>query len=167
MDDLTRRNFTKASAGALLTAGVFADGVAAAGPAPAAKKRYAIVGVGARAYMYLNAIQKSHAAHAELVAACDLNPGRLEISRKHATDAGRDAPRTYAAADFDKMIAETRPDVVIVTTVDASHDDYLVRAMAAGCDTITEKPMTTDADKCRRILDAGRPGGRRGPGAVQ
>jgi predicted dehydrogenase len=160
MSDLTRRDFTKAS-GALLTAGVLADGAAIAAGPPPGKKRYAIVGVGARAYMYLNAIQKSHAAHAQLVAACDLNPGRLELARKHATDAGRDAPRTYAATDFDKMIAETKPDVVIVTTVDATHDDYLTRAMSAGCDTITEKPMTTDADKCRRILEARRRSGRR------
>ena len=160
MDDLTRRDFTKAS-GALLTAGVLVDKAALAAPPPAAKKRYAIVGVGSRAYMYLNAIQKSHAPYAELVAACDLNPGRLELVRKHATDAGRSAPRTYLAADFDKMIAESKPDTVIVTTVDGTHDDHLVRAMAAGCDTITEKPMTTDADKCRRILEARRQSGRR------
>ena len=66
MDDLTRRDFTKAS-GALLTAGVLADKAALAAPPPAAKKRYAIVGVGSRAYMYLTAIQKSHAPYAELV----------------------------------------------------------------------------------------------------
>jgi predicted dehydrogenase len=162
MDDLTRRDFAKASAGALLTAGALADGSAfAAPPAPAARKRYAIVGVGSRAYLYLDAIQKTHAAHAELVAVCDVNAGRLELARKHALDAARSAPRTYLAPAFDKMIADTKPEVVIVTTVDGAHDDYLCRAMAAGCDTITEKPMTIDAAKCRRILEARRQSGRR------
>ena len=42
------------------------------------------------------------------------------------------------------MIAETKPDVVIVTTVDSTHADYICRAMELGCDVITEKPMTTD-----------------------
>ncbi len=38
----------------------------------------------------------------------------------------------------------SRPDVVIVTTKDVTHDDYICRAMELGCDVITEKPMTTD-----------------------
>ncbi|MBM3311531.1 MAG: Gfo/Idh/MocA family oxidoreductase, partial [Candidatus Aminicenantes bacterium] len=49
---------------------------------------------------------------------------------------------------------------VIVTTVDSVHDDYIVRAMGRGCDAVTEKPMTNDEDKCRRILEAVRRTGR-------
>jgi predicted dehydrogenase len=52
------------------------------------------------------------------------------------------------------MLKEAKPDYVIVTTKDATHDDYIVRALEGGCDVITEKPMTTDAAKCQRILDA-------------
>ena len=58
------------------------------------------------------------------------------------------------------MIAETKPDAVIVTSVDATHADYICRAMELGCDVITEKPMTTDAEKCQRILDTRRKTGR-------
>jgi len=49
---------------------------------------------------------------------------------------------------------------VIVTTVDATHDDYIVHAMEAGFDVITEKPMTTTAEKAQRILDAKTKTGR-------
>ena len=38
--------------------------------------------------------------------------------------------------------------------VDATHDEYIVAALEAGRDVITEKPMTIDAPRCRRILDA-------------
>src|SRR5882757_4265875 len=55
----------------------------------------------------------------------------------------------------------TKPDFVIVTTVDATHNDYIIRAMTAGCDVITEKPLTTTAEKCQQILDAGKRTGRR------
>ncbi len=48
----------------------------------------------------------------------------------------------------------------IVTSMDATHDEYICRAMELGCDVITEKPMTTDAEKCRRILDTQRRTGR-------
>ena len=51
------------------------------------------------------------------------------------------------------MIAETKPDVVIVTTMDATHHQYICRAMELGCDAITEKPMTTDDAKARQIFD--------------
>jgi len=43
---------------------------------------------------------------------------------------------------------------VIVTPPDAYHDDYIVRVLDAGIDVITEKPMTTEAGKAQRILDA-------------
>jgi predicted dehydrogenase len=59
------------------------------------------------------------------------------------------------------MIAECAPDCVIVTTQDSFHDLYICRAMELGCDVITEKPMTTDAAKCQRIIDTQRQTGRR------
>ena len=58
------------------------------------------------------------------------------------------------------MVRQTRPDTVIVTTVDVYHHRYIVRALELGCDVITEKPMTTDAVKCRAIMDAVRRTGR-------
>jgi hypothetical protein len=36
----------------------------------------------------------------------------------------------------------------------------IVRALDAGCDVITEKPMTTTAEKAQRILDACKRNGR-------
>ncbi len=61
---------------------------------------------------------------------------------------------TFSAEEFDRMLADQRPDCVIVCTIDALHDEYIVRSLNAGCDVITEKPLTTDAAKCARILEA-------------
>jgi predicted dehydrogenase len=127
---------------------------------PSARRRYAIVGLGSRHELYQDGIEKTHARWAELVALCDSNPGRVEVARRRSTLNGAPVPPGYDAADFSRMVRERRPDVVIVTTSDASHHDYLIRAMEAGCDVITEKPMTTDAEKCRQILDARRRTGR-------
>lgn len=70
-----------------------------------------------------------------------------------AAKTGDDVPM-YHADDFDAMIAAQQPEVVIVTTVDALHHKYIIRAMELGCDVITEKPMTTDADKAAAIFGA-------------
>src|SRR5690625_7978705 len=61
---------------------------------------------------------------------------------------------TYMAHEFDDMIATEKPDIVIVTSVDRTHHTYIVRALELGCDVITEKPMTIDAEKTQVIIDA-------------
>jgi predicted dehydrogenase len=163
--NLTRRDFLKASA--LGAAGGIAGAadLLAAPPRtsvrPGARKRYAIVGTGGRHYMYHEAILGRFADTSELVGLCDINPGRVRLSQERArAKNGRTIPG-YAASDFDRMIAETRPDAVIVTTVDAFHQDYICRAMELGVDAITEKPMTNRADRCRRVLETIRRTGRR------
>ncbi len=122
-------------------------------------KRYAIVGTGHRSYMYLTALTQQHADDGRLVALCDSNPRRLAYAAAGADNAGFTVP-TYLAADFDRMVAETRPDVVIVTVPDNLHADYIVRAMGLGCDVLTEKPLTVDGDSVRRIVEARASTGR-------
>ena len=54
------------------------------------------------------------------------------------------------------MCDAARPDLLMVTTVDAYHADYIVRALDRGIDVITEKPMVIDEQQCRKVLDAER-----------
>lgn len=124
------------------------------------RKRYALVGVGSRSNMYRDAVFKTYAGHAEMVGFCDLNEGRLKLAQRMGREAASVEVPIYLAKDFDRMIRETKPDVVIVTTKDATHDQYIIRAMELGCDVMTEKPMTTDETKCRAILEAKQRTGR-------
>jgi predicted dehydrogenase len=123
------------------------------------KRRYAQVGVGARSHMYSVAIVEKFADACELVALCDTNEGRLRLGQEWARERGVEVP-TYKDDAFDRMIAETKPDIVIVTSKDCTHDRYICRAMELGCDVMTEKPMTTDEHKCQRIIDTQRETGR-------
>ncbi|MGB2819986.1 MAG: Gfo/Idh/MocA family oxidoreductase [Phycisphaerae bacterium] len=119
----------------------------------AEKTRYAQVGCGGRSGMYTKAICQRYSQTCEIVAICDCNEGRMRVKNEQIESfGGRPAPM-YRAEDFDRMVAEARPHYVIVTTgPDVTHSDYIVRAMELGCDVITEKPMTTDEVRCRRIL---------------
>ena len=85
----------------------------------------------------------------------DINPGRLEYVKKLM----KVACPTFS--DFEQMLRETKPDYVIVTTVDATHDEFIVKALDMGVNVITEKPMTTDEVKCKRILDAEKRSGKK------
>lgn len=50
------------------------------------------------------------------------------------------------------MLATVKPDWVIVTTMDNTHDLIINKALRSGANVITEKPLTTDADKLRSIF---------------
>ena len=119
------------------------------------KTKLAIIGTGIRAIdMWGKDILADYADRVEFVGLCDPNPGRVEFAKKYI---GATCP-TYT--DFDKMLDQSKPDRIIVTTVDAYHDQYIIKAMQAGCDVITEKPLTTDEYKCRAVLDAEKKTGR-------
>jgi predicted dehydrogenase len=119
------------------------------------RKRYAIVGTGARAGMYVEALTRTYRDVAELVAFCDLSQVRMDwYNQQLQKHLNMPALPTYLAAQFDQMIADTRPDVVIVTTMDSTHHLYIIRAMELGCDVISEKPMTTTVESLRAIYDA-------------
>ncbi|MDF2668330.1 MAG: oxidoreductase domain protein [Paenibacillus sp.] len=62
--------------------------------------------------------------------------------------------------DFDTMLKSARPDTVVVASSDSTHHTYIIAAMEAGCDVISEKPMTIDAEKCREILETEQRTGR-------
>src|SRR5690606_38269669 len=119
-------------------------------------KKFAIVGTGGRHQMFREAVAETHASSAELVALCDVNQSRLALSASKLPDQGGNGIATYLAEDFDRMIAEQQPDTVIITTPDYLHDEYIVRALKAGCNVMTEKPMTIDVARLKRILDAQR-----------
>ncbi len=120
-----------------------------------AKKRFAQVGIGGRARMYYQAIAKTYDETSELVAFCDINRTRMEYANEVLeTEMNYHAVPMYGADEFEKMILETKPDTIIVTSIDRTHHRYIIKAMEMGCDVISEKPMTMDADKCQQILDA-------------
>ena len=125
------------------------------------KLRYVQVGTGQRSWMYTTALMKEHAKDGELCALCDTNQHRMDFWNKFFKEQYKHKPLpTYKADQFDKMIAEIKPDKVIVTSMDRTHHKYICRAMELGCDVITEKPMTMDAEKCQQIIDTQKRTGR-------
>lgn len=120
------------------------------------KKRIALVGTGHRGTGFWGkTIQDNYNDVIEFVGLCDINPGRLAFAKERI---GLTCP-TYTS--FEEMMKKVKPEVVIVTTVDSTHDEFIIKALEMGADVITEKPMTTDEIKCKAILAAEKRTGKK------
>ena len=126
------------------------------------KTKYAQVGIGSRGTIFYNAIAGKFKDTCELTGFCDVSPTRMEYANKLLKENHNHPPvPMYLYTEFEKMIDETKPDVIIVTSVDRTHDEYIIRAMEKGCDVIVEKPMTTDEIKAQAVIDAMKRTGRK------
>lgn len=122
----------------------------------ASKTRVALVGTGVRGIgMWGSDIVRDYRDHIEFVGLCDKNLGRLETGREMI---GVTCP-TYS--DFEQMMRETKPEVLIVTTDDDTHDYFIDKGMEMGADIICEKPMAIDEKKIQRIIDAEKRTGKK------
>ncbi|UOQ71632.1 Gfo/Idh/MocA family protein [Hymenobacter cellulosilyticus] len=150
---MRRRTFIQttgtALAGTLLTDNALASALAGS------RKRVAMVGTGHRGLgMWGTSVLKEFGNQIEFVGLCDINPGRVETGKKML---GVNCP-TFT--NFDQMMKQTKPELLIVTTVDSTHDEFIIKGMEYGANIVTEKPMTTDEKKCQAILDAERRTGK-------
>lgn len=120
------------------------------------KIKLAQVGLGARgAGFWGRNLIRTFKDVVEFTGLYDNNPGRLALAQK-----------TYEGnipvfESFDEMLAKCGADYIIVTTVDSTHDEFIAKALLKGFDVITEKPMTTDEVKCKKILDAEKASGKK------
>jgi predicted dehydrogenase len=112
-------------------------------------KKYAIVGASNRGmHMYAIPIARDFSDAAQIVGIYDPNFKRAQLVKDKT---GGDFP-VYSS--FEDMMEDAKPDVVLVTTIDSYHHHYIIKALEAGCDAITEKPMTIDEHKVNAILEA-------------
>ncbi|MFC4066442.1 Gfo/Idh/MocA family protein [Actinoplanes subglobosus] len=115
-------------------------------------RRYAIVGLGHRAQLYIDALSGEWSDTGRIVAFCDTNRTRMAYHNSRIP-----APVPVFHPDrYAEVLALA--DAVVITTVDARHADYVCAALDAGVDVIVEKPLTVDAEGCRRIAAAAEHG---------
>ena len=149
VNTVSRREFVKAAgvAGTAAATSMLTAGSILGQASP--KRRYAVIGTGERATgMWGSQIRERYSDILQFVGLCDINPKRVEVSKQLM---GVDCP-TFT--NFDEMLDKARPDLVMVTTRDSFHSQYIVRALDRGIDVMTEKPMVIDEKQCQAVLDA-------------
>lgn len=146
---ITRKDFIRTTTGAMAGTMLAPNAFGSALGGPKQKKKLALVGTGVRGTSFWGrTIRERYGDITEFVGLCDINPGRLEYGKNYM---GVDCP-TFT--DFDQMMDETKPEMLIVTTVDSTHHEFIIKGLKRGIDVLTEKPMTTDEQKCQAVLDA-------------
>ena len=120
------------------------------------RSRIALVGTGHRGTtMWGRELVAGWRDRVEIVALCDVNGARARAAQR---EIGTNAP---VYTDLDRLIAEARPETIVVASRDDTHDAIIIKALENGIRVIAEKPMTTDPAKCRAILEAERRTGGR------
>lgn len=118
-------------------------------------KKVVLVGAGGRAhYMFAQPFVNELKAHVDFKGIYDTNPIRARLMSRECGD-------VPVFDDFARMLEQTRPDIVVVASPDHTHHTYTIAALEAGCDVVSEKPMTIDAEKCQAIMDAEARTGRK------
>ncbi|WP_297335704.1 Gfo/Idh/MocA family oxidoreductase [Algoriphagus sp.] len=154
----SRRDFIALS-GSLLAGSFFIHPIAEAisiFDKPGQKMKVALIGTGIRGTtMFGRDVVRDYSQEVEFVGLSDSNEGRLTYAK---TFIGVDCP---VYLNGHQMIQESGADVLIVTTMDSTHHEYIIAGLKAGMNVISEKPMTTDEVKCQAILDAERESGNK------
>ena len=115
---------------------------------PKKKVRVAVIGCGVISELHLRCF--AHNPHAEVVAVCDLVPGRAEFAAKERAPGAR---WTTKAAE---IFADPAVDAVSICTDHASHCRLACAALAAGKHVLCEKSLARTAADLRRMLAAAK-----------
>jgi predicted dehydrogenase len=111
----------------------------------AAKARIALVGTGFIGRRHIGFLRSRPVF--DLVAAADPAPGAAAYLKEQGIP---------HFSDYRKMIAELKPDGVIVATPNALHEEVALACIEAGIPPMVEKPVTDRLETALRMADAAR-----------
>lgn len=113
--------------------------------------RAAIVGLGAISFEHVEKLGKLPGV--EIAGVCDLDATVADaVCERYGIGP--------AFTDFERMLAEARPDVVHVLTPPQSHRALAIAALEAGCHVLVEKPVAPTAEDYAAMRAAARSAGR-------
>lgn len=119
------------------------------------RTRYAFVGCGDRIGNFIHPLFERFGDEAVGVAFVDTSNVRMNAWNEMIGERYSAAPLPCFSPDgWECMLEQCQPDTIVVASTDATHHEYIIKALDAGCEVVTEKPMTTDAGKCAAIFEA-------------
>ncbi|MDZ4200279.1 MAG: Gfo/Idh/MocA family oxidoreductase [Kiritimatiellia bacterium] len=117
------------------------------------KLRIGIIGTGSRGIHCFGRLL-SHRDDACVVALCDPNPVRLDLSSRTFSP----APACYTS--IREMAGREKLDAVVITSPDYCHESNAVEALKCGLHVLIDKPLSTTVKGCRAICRAARDAGK-------
>jgi predicted dehydrogenase len=125
--------------------------------------RVAIIGMGFMGKMHFRCWQAI--PEAQLVAVCDIEPGRLANPAGTAGNiAGAEQPLDFSGLrlfnDAREMFASVALDAVSITLPTYLHAEYTRMALQAGVNVLCEKPMALGQGECQQMVAAAKESGK-------
>ena len=108
--------------------------------------RYALIGCGRIAVNHLEAVRENGL---ELVAACDLDAGKIKVLFDRA---GMDSSDVRQYSDHRVMLEENELDLVAVATDSGEHARIALDCIRRGVNVIIEKPIAMSMADARQII---------------
>ena len=152
---MNRRQFIQRSA-AVTSLAALPFAIRAADKAGTRKHRTALVGCG---WWGNNILREAMASGAcEVVALCDVDARQFEPTLANVRAGTGDTPKQFK--DYREMLAQAKPEIVIVGTPDHWHALVMIAAVKAGAHVYVEKPIGHTVMEGRAMVNAARSTGR-------
>jgi len=150
--NFNRREFIKGTSAALALASLKANGMNVSMPAP--KRRVALIGTGW--YGKSDLFRLIQVAPVEVVGLCDPDQHQLQnaadmVSQRQTS---HKKPPTYG--DYRKMLAEQKPEIVLVGSPDHWHALQAIEAIKSGAHVYVQKPISVDVLEGEAMVAAAR-----------
>ena len=148
---MNRRHFLESSSATLAVASTTASGAL---DFSKVHKRVGVIGVGW--YGKCDLFRLIQVAPVEVVCLCDVDARMLAAAGDLVAQrqASKQKPKLYA--DFHKMLAENKLDIVLIGTPDHWHALCMIEAVKSGADVYVQKPTAVDPVESQAMLAAAR-----------
>lgn len=110
--------------------------------------RIGLIGASTRVAAFVNVLKKDFAEQHTICGVMDCDAGKMKGFCEFCE---LDIP---CHTDFEKFCDECAPDMVIITTVDATHASYLTKCLDKKISCIVEKPLCISVEQCKEISEA-------------
>ena len=110
-----------------------------------------LVGIGGMGFVHYNAYKRIEGA--EVVAVADV---RTEMAKEKIKE---DKVNIYS--NIDELLANEKVDVIDICSPSYLHTDIAMKALAAGCHTLSEKPMSISTADTARVIELAKKVGKK------
>lgn len=137
---INRRHFIKGTSAALAFAAMRANGMPLYKPSPV--RRVALIGTGW--YGKSDLFRLMQVAPVDVVALCDVDKHQLNQAADLVAMRQHTKKRPALYSDYRNLLAETKPEIVLIGTPDHWHALTAIEAMKAGAHVFVQKPVSVD-----------------------
>jgi predicted dehydrogenase len=148
--NINRRLFLKGATASLALATLGANGMDIVNPV----RNYRVALIGSGWYGKSDLLRLMQVSPVEVVALCDVDKNMLTQAGAKVKERAKLSKTPPLYADYRKMLAEQKPDIVLVGTPDHWHALNAIEAIKSGAHVYLQKPVSVDVRESEAILAA-------------